>query len=60
MTWFEGEVKYVRVWHRVLTLMEIRVEYIEGSLLFLRWYQRLIYWLRQTFLLLLGKKNFLE
>jgi len=49
---------YAKFYPYALTQLEIYLIYQEERLLFMSWLQRLVFWVKQTWLLLRGKRHF--
>jgi len=56
--YFTGKISHVRVFPYVLSPREINQLYLEERLLSINWFQRLMFWVRITWLLLRGKLHF--
>ena len=56
---FTGEIRYARAYPYAMSSEEIALRYMEERLLFMNWLQRLVFQIKQTWLLLRGKRHFM-
>lgn len=57
MKWHEGQFAGLRIYNRVLTSTEIENHYLFTRLAFMRWYERLWFWVREAYYTLIGKRK---
>lgn len=54
--YFNGVVSSVKVFNKALTARQIKAEYEATRLNYMKWWERLYYWLRVTIYILIGKE----
>ena len=54
---FRGTISDVRIYNRVLSPQEIVQSYFSYCLLYMRWYERLWFWVKMTWWVLLGRQS---
>lgn len=55
---FDGLIAGLRIYHRALGPMEVYKLYCQERFLYMTWYQRLWYWVKVTWMILIGIKTF--